>query len=715
MIPIQQTKNNIYTENEFIEEGEFSITPNKAAFSILCGGIYSDTIKAIIRELSTNAWDSHIMADNKHKKFEVKLPTVINPIFYVRDYGTGLSKEKVRKVYTQFFNSDKQNSNDVNGMFGLGSKTPLSYTDSFMVISYQDGFEYTYSIFFNENEKISYRLVSEISTVEENGLKIMFSVMEKDISKFQDKAKEVFTSFIETTPKLIGADFKIKEVEDRFEKLIDGVYCEISSMPNYSGSYILQSNIAYPINNIIDRNSPFNIYSKLFFLVDNGSIEYSTNREQVTNSDSNKEYILQLLNDKAEHLKTKMLCEIENYCLENRDSVKLCTRKMYSVIADSKKYFSYNYQTEVTESAYKAVKEIFGETLDEVIKIDVEKIKAISITNKDSNFSLQTILGEDLLPTSDKVLRVSYKNQKTLFIVDKKSSWKQKFKLHINKNQIYQYIVIENYNKESLEYFLDVTSHVWDSIIYVSELEKPVTIPSKNKSEKGRWFWNYSNTNFLQNNLELIPEELKTVDFCYIPVRAEKIYFPGDIDIRVDNLKSFCRELEIENLVFVNNTYAKNVSKNYPNSKNVFDVFAEKIIEKYPTYEAFAQEAANALNDNINSSILVLFKIINDIELPLKKQYLELENNNSIIIQYSKLTHAHEFKIRLFEYIYLQYNKSDYNSISTIINLYYEEKYPIIYSLQLGYYYFDRHPEEYKNKILESIKLIIEHGEKSNV
>ena len=131
-------------------------------------------------------------------------------------------------------------------------------------------------------------------------------------------------------------------------------------------------------------------------------------------------------------------------------------------------------------------------------------------------------------------------------------------------------------------------------------------------------------------------------------------------------------------------------------------------------YEEFAKETANVLHDNVNANLLILFKHITDIELPLKKEYNQVLNNNSIVKQYSKLTHAHEFKIRLFEYIYPQYNKSDYNSISAIINLYYEEKYPIINSLQLGYYYFDRHPEEYKNKILESIKLIIENGEKCN-
>ena len=39
--------------------GEFKIKNSRKAFQILSSGLYSNKIKAIIRELSTNALDSH--------------------------------------------------------------------------------------------------------------------------------------------------------------------------------------------------------------------------------------------------------------------------------------------------------------------------------------------------------------------------------------------------------------------------------------------------------------------------------------------------------------------------------------------------------------------------------------------------------------------------------------------------------------------------------
>ena len=48
--------------------------------------LYSDPELAVLREYSTNAWDSHIAAGVK-RPIEVTLPTRFNPILTIRDYG----------------------------------------------------------------------------------------------------------------------------------------------------------------------------------------------------------------------------------------------------------------------------------------------------------------------------------------------------------------------------------------------------------------------------------------------------------------------------------------------------------------------------------------------------------------------------------------------------------------------------------------------------
>src|SRR3990172_92919 len=85
----------------------FRINASAHAFQILSSRLYSDPLRAIIRELSTNAADAHMAAGNTDKPFDVQLPNTMNPYFIIRDYGTGLSPDDIRNVYTVVFESDK--------------------------------------------------------------------------------------------------------------------------------------------------------------------------------------------------------------------------------------------------------------------------------------------------------------------------------------------------------------------------------------------------------------------------------------------------------------------------------------------------------------------------------------------------------------------------------------------------------------------------------
>ena len=123
---------NTHTEtNCTIQGNSFSIKASPIAFDILSSKLYSNPVLAVVRELLTNAYDSQVAAGNADKEIDVIFPTALDTEFSIRDYGTGLSKEDVMTLYTTFFDSTKSNSNDFTGGFGLGSKTPFSYTSSF--------------------------------------------------------------------------------------------------------------------------------------------------------------------------------------------------------------------------------------------------------------------------------------------------------------------------------------------------------------------------------------------------------------------------------------------------------------------------------------------------------------------------------------------------------------------------------------------------------
>ena len=100
-----------------VEFNKCKIEANASMFSMITSKLYNNTILAPIREWSTNAIDACIAA-NKPVKFDVTLPTLENPVFAVRDYGSGLSEEDINTLFSTLGASTKRNSNVYNGTFG---------------------------------------------------------------------------------------------------------------------------------------------------------------------------------------------------------------------------------------------------------------------------------------------------------------------------------------------------------------------------------------------------------------------------------------------------------------------------------------------------------------------------------------------------------------------------------------------------------------------
>ena len=172
----------------------FTIAQTSKMFKILSDSLYSDKVMAVIRELSTNAYDSHVSAGNKNP-FKVILPTSANPSFTVRDYGTGLSQQDMESLYTTYGASNKNDSNDFVGCLGLGSKSPFAYTKSFTTSSYYNGMKHTYIAAIDDSGVPTLNLFNSCETDEANGLEISFAVKNHDFSEFTSKAIRIFHYF----------------------------------------------------------------------------------------------------------------------------------------------------------------------------------------------------------------------------------------------------------------------------------------------------------------------------------------------------------------------------------------------------------------------------------------------------------------------------------------------------------------------------------------
>jgi hypothetical protein len=194
---------------------QFQIAASAHSFAILSQNLYNDRIQAIIRELACNAHDSHIMSDKADTPMSIHLPTIWEPYFSLRDFGTGLSNEDVTGLYCTYFNSTKSQDQNLTGAFGLGSKSPFAYTSGFTVKSY---FNQTLSIFdahISESGLPNIVLLESQPTEEPNGLEVKFPVAKNDIAEFMNKAA-IALEFITPRPALnrefniVSQDYVVK-------------------------------------------------------------------------------------------------------------------------------------------------------------------------------------------------------------------------------------------------------------------------------------------------------------------------------------------------------------------------------------------------------------------------------------------------------------------------------------------------------------------------
>jgi hypothetical protein len=197
-----QVHSNVLETNFLGSTKKFGIGNVPKIISILRDKLYENKIQCLTQEYICNARDSMREA-GKGNEFEITVPTHLNPVFKVKDFGTGISPDKMDEIFTMYGSSTKEHSNAFTGNFGIGSKSAWAYTDSFSVISVVNGFKRSYVAHTGTDSSGSLDLVSVEKTNEGNGVEIQVAVKSHDIEEFR---LAVFRAiyFWEQKPKLRG-------------------------------------------------------------------------------------------------------------------------------------------------------------------------------------------------------------------------------------------------------------------------------------------------------------------------------------------------------------------------------------------------------------------------------------------------------------------------------------------------------------------------------
>lgn len=216
---------------------DFDLTVDLTALPHLMGlltNLYSDEEMACIREYSTNAWDAHIDA-GQTRAIEVTTPSAIAPFLKIKDYGVGMNKATIAKVYCKYGASTKREQVTTNGSMGIGGKAALAYSSQFTVIGIKNGIKTTVSVSRREDSTGVMRIISEEKTTEPNGTEIIIPT--KASNDFVAKAEKFFQFWKPGTVLLNGV-----EPKNSLEKMTDRIYL-------YDGDddVVVMGNVAYPI------------------------------------------------------------------------------------------------------------------------------------------------------------------------------------------------------------------------------------------------------------------------------------------------------------------------------------------------------------------------------------------------------------------------------------------------------------------------------------
>jgi hypothetical protein len=238
--------------------------------------VYTYKERAIVRELSCNAHDSHVDAGNEDTNFDVHIPTHLEPWFSIRDYGVGLDDSEVRNIFAGIGISTKRNSNKTIGCFGIGSLSPYALCDSFTVKAWKDGICRTYSCYRGEDRKPLVACLSEEQTDEPNGVEVTLNI-EGRVSKFEEEAINVF-KWWDYTPNINNKNVIAKCDEWRLRYTFKGD--DYALNPGWGDMVAIMGNIAYRIPNQLDE---FNCDGYIKFEL--GEISFDTARENLSLDD----------------------------------------------------------------------------------------------------------------------------------------------------------------------------------------------------------------------------------------------------------------------------------------------------------------------------------------------------------------------------------------------------------------------------------------------
>ena len=301
----------------FQTEGQFEVKSigidtsniNKAIF-MLTHKLYSNPLESFLREIVSNGWDSHVVANKKDEPVVITIEPNIDgsidinrePIklfqdsksfnISIRDYGTGMAPEDFDQYYMSLLATTKDTSDELIGGYGIGRFTAITVSSNALINNYYNGKLYSF-LLAKEGVEIKILKLAETDTDEVNGMQVTVLNVETDLQKIFHGIHKLrfFPNLVINVPE--DYDIFIKKFNDRkITDLGNGMKtCSLTGKESKFKYSLIRNHIEY----LVDDNAGSTTISYcarmnyISFEVDYKIISVTPNREELQFVDSTLE------------------------------------------------------------------------------------------------------------------------------------------------------------------------------------------------------------------------------------------------------------------------------------------------------------------------------------------------------------------------------------------------------------------------------------------
>lgn len=511
------------------EENQYTIEASYKAFMVL-SDLYPHKELAVVRETSTNAYDSHVDAGCADKPFDVHLPTRLEPYFYVRDYGTSMTHENCMNLYTTYFRSTRNERDDAIGCLGLGSKAPYCYADSFTVEAYLNGEKRIYSGHKGKGGKPAFDLIETLQTNEPNGIKVTVAVNEKDINTFCEAAAKVYEYF-KVRPNIVSGRVNYNRCVvsisaqdgswdfcDRWENTV-----VMGQIPyNFNPADIISDKDNEKLRDFMEDMRGLRLYVNI------GDVDITPDRESLSMNKETKENL------------HRMLCKV---AADIKESIEGAIKSQPTLYLARKKYVEIESSCQCVSGAVDSLKDALkwnDQPLFDTMTGHKIKVHGDLIHVSKQNYRKKIEVNRD-------VTDIYFAKQTAFCIDDCKRGGiariKQDIREYDRSNSIYVYKLKEGETVETCEFLNMLGGAKLEDIILTSKLDKVETNRVSSGPRDNAIIQFFDPGTMTTGSCQF---SVKFEDAVYIPVKKDKVTIDGfDVSLHtVVQMLKYCCEVK---------------------------------------------------------------------------------------------------------------------------------------------------------------------------